>query len=134
MRPPDEVRHELVMQWRTKADADFRLAEHLHGEQAPFAEAIAFHCQQAAEKYLKALLTAHQRQFPKTHDIAQLLDLLAAVDAPLTAQLRPAEALTPYGVMMRYPGDAPELIAEETEAALAYARLVRQAVLSTLPA
>jgi HEPN domain-containing protein len=35
---------------------------------------------QAVEKYLKALLVQRQIEFPKTHDIAKLLDRVATVD------------------------------------------------------
>lgn len=44
-----------------------------------FPNAIAFHCQQAAEKYLKAFLTWHQVAFSKTHDLQELLDIVEAV-------------------------------------------------------
>ncbi|GJL54452.1 MAG: hypothetical protein NPIRA02_15840 [Nitrospirales bacterium] len=40
-------------------------------------EAIGFHAQQAVEKCLKALLSLHQIPFRKTHDIGELVDLLA---------------------------------------------------------
>jgi predicted nucleotidyltransferase len=35
-----------------------------------FREIVAFHCQQAVEKFLKALLVRRQIEFPKTHDIS----------------------------------------------------------------
>ncbi len=34
-----------------------------------------FHCQQAAEKRLKALLAIREGHFPRTHDIGQLIEL-----------------------------------------------------------
>ena len=82
-----------------------------------FREIIAFHCQQAVEKYLKALLVRHQIEFPKTHDIAKLLDRVAAANANMAESLRNADVLKPFGVEVRYPSDAPELLpGGETEA------------------
>lgn len=54
MKPPDAARRELVAQWADKAESDFSAAEHLIGGGARFREIAVFHCQQAAEKYLKA--------------------------------------------------------------------------------
>ena len=57
MKPPDVALRELVLQWLDKAAADFDAAEQLSAQGGRFREIIAFHCQQAVEKYLKALLT-----------------------------------------------------------------------------
>lgn len=55
---------------------------------------MAFHSQQSAEKSLKAFLTFRQTEFPKTHDIGELLALVAGTDAGLAASLHPAVLLT----------------------------------------
>lgn len=133
MRPPEVVRRELAGQWLTMAEKDFRLVQHLLAEDAPFAEAIVFHCQQAAEKYLKALLTWRETAFPKTHSIAQLLDLLAATDPQVADAVRSAVALTPYAVMMRYPGEAGEIPMPEAREAGETTDLVRRTVVACLP-
>jgi len=67
MRPRDEVRQELVHDWLAKADADLAVAERLLPDGGAHAWAVAFHCQQAAEKFLKAYLSWWQIEFPKTH-------------------------------------------------------------------
>lgn len=77
MKPPDAALRQLVRQWLDKATADFEAAEQLCGQGGRFREIVAFHCQQAAEKYLKALLVQWQVEFPKTRDIAKLLDRVA---------------------------------------------------------
>lgn len=99
----------LVAQWVEKAEVDYRAADRLHRDPEPVREAIAFHCQQVVEKYMKAFLVRHQVEFPKTHNLGQLLDLIARVAPDLAASLEFAEALTPYGVEIRYPGDFPEI-------------------------
>jgi HEPN domain-containing protein len=105
MKSPEEVRREFVREWLEKAGRDLAAGSHLLTGEGGFPESVAFHAQQAAEKYLKALLVWHQVEFPRTHDIARLLELIAPVDADLAAGLDEAASLTPYGVDYRYPGD-----------------------------
>lgn len=128
MKPPDEVARELVRQWFAKAEKDYRLAEHLLAEQAPYLEAIGFNCQQAGEKYLKAFLTLRQVAFPKTHNLGDLLDLVATVEQDLADSLRKITALNPYAVGYRYPAEFPEVTPEDARAAFDLASRVRVAV------
>lgn len=79
------------------------------------------------------MLVWHQVEFPKTHDIGRLLDLVQTRDAVLADLTRDAAALTPYGVDVRYPGDMPEPTLDEAGAAVDLAERVRKAVLSRLP-
>ena len=132
MMPPEQARARIVSEWLRKADADMGLAEHLLSEKAPFYNAIAFNCQQAAEKFIKAFLVWAQVDFPKTHDLTELLALAAPINDYLAAQLREATALTPYGVELRYPGDRPDASPAEAREAVRLARKVRDAVLPLL--
>jgi len=126
------VRMDLVRQWLTKAGGDLDAARILLSDDRSFLNIVGFHCQQAAEKYLKAFLTDRQVDFPKTHNLGELLDLLVKVDAPLADSLRSLTILTPYGVETRYPGDAPDPSRAEAEAALGLAEKARGAILSAL--
>jgi len=132
MKPPDAALRELVRQWLDKAAADFDAAEQLSTQGGRFREIVAFHCQQAVEKYLKALLVRRQIEFPKTHDIAKLLDCMATVDASIAEPLRDADALTPFGVETRYPSDAPEVLPGGEVETIGMARVVRNAVMISL--
>jgi HEPN domain-containing protein len=89
-------------------------------------------CQQAAKKYLKALLVRHQIEFPQTHDIAKLLDRVATIDAKMADSLRDADMLTPLGVEVRYPSDAPELLPGSETEAIRMAGRVKDAVMALL--
>jgi HEPN domain-containing protein len=82
---------------------------------------------------LKAYLTWRQVEFPKTHSIREILNLVKTVDEELAVKLQPAAALTPYGVEVRHPGDIPEPTHGEAEQARALARCVQEAILSVLP-
>ena len=132
MKPPEEVRREHVRQWLARADEDYGLAEQLVLGNSPYVNSICFHAQQAAEKYLKALLVNNQVEFPKTHDIVKILDLLASVDKDLAESLREVKILSDYGVDVRYPGDLPELTSEEARDAFILAQKVRDAVMLKL--
>jgi len=55
------------------------------------------------------LLTFNQIEFPKTHDLGALLDLVSPVDEPLAESLNDILLLNPYGVEVRYPGDMPKI-------------------------
>jgi HEPN domain-containing protein len=132
MRPSEDVKAELVGQWLSKAASDLGVAQHLLSAHTPYLDAIGFHAQQAAEKYLKAFLVQHQVEFPRTHDLGELLDLVAGVHAPLASSLRGAIALNPYGVDSRYPGYSGEIRTEDAREAVALATHVHDAILQAL--
>jgi HEPN domain-containing protein len=133
MRPADEVKRDLMRQWLSKAEEDLGAAEILISHKTSYLSAVGFHCQQAAEKFLKAWLTFNQIEFPKTHDLGALLDLVAPMDAPLADSLNEISLLNFYGVEIRYPGDMPDIEPEHAQEALELAKKVREAVLQSLP-
>jgi HEPN domain-containing protein len=65
---------------------------------------LCFHCQQTAEKYLKALLTEVGVAFPKTHDLDLLLNLVLPQQPKMASLRRILNILTQYAVEYRYPG------------------------------
>jgi HEPN domain-containing protein len=134
MRPLEELKRELVTRWIAKAEKDFSLAEHLVAEGCFYCEAIGFNSQQSVEKLLKAVLAMHQVDFPKTHNLGELLDRLAAVDTNLADSLRELTALNPYGVEYRYPGDFPELTSQDAETAFQLARKAHTILMPMLKA
>ncbi len=133
MKPPEEAKRELVRQWLQKAEDDWRLSHRLATDSESYAEATAFHAQQAVEKYLKAFLTWHQVEFPKTHDIKQLLKLVSECDSGLTQELSDAADLTAYAVEYRYPGEYPAVTVDDAAGAVAVADRVRDQIRKRLP-
>jgi HEPN domain-containing protein len=95
----------VVRQWIEKAEHDLRTAEHTLtlGEDCPF-DTVCFHAQQCAEKHLKALLTFHGVDFPKTHDLTELVALLPPSARPLIPSTELVD-INPYAIETRYPGD-----------------------------
>lgn len=61
-----------IQAWFTKAANDIRGAEVDLAANPPLVEDALFHCQQAAEKAMKAFLASHDTIFRKTHDLDEL--------------------------------------------------------------
>ena len=122
----------LVRDWLRRADLDCDAAARLASEGDRFRDIVAFHAQQAVEKYLKALLVCHQVEFRKTHDIEQLLFMVRGVEPSVAEELIETKWLTPFGVDIRYPGDFPGTLPGDEDRALSMAQSARQVVLSVL--
>jgi HEPN domain-containing protein len=124
----DEVTRGEVAAWLTKARRDLDSAYRLVADFPPYRDTATYHCQQAAEKALKALLTADETNFPKTHDLTVLLALAATKHADLAALADAAIVLTPYATLFRYPSAVVEPDDADVKEALSLARQVLEAV------
>jgi HEPN domain-containing protein len=72
----------------------------------PAIDQALYHCQQSAEKALKAFLIWHDKPFRKTHNLDELAKQRAEIDGSLEPGLRELAILTAYGWMYRYPGSS----------------------------
>jgi HEPN domain-containing protein len=92
--------------WVKKAEEDYLAALDLaRRRKRQLHNSVCFHCQQCAEKYLKARIEEAGLRIPRSHDLETLLDLLLQAE-PLWAALRPAlQNLTVFAVDFRYPGN-----------------------------
>ena len=133
MRSPDEVKAEFVRQWLAKARSDLEMARLVAAGHKTLLFGAGFHAQQAAEKYLKAVLVWRQVEFSKTHDMSELLALVEGVEHGLPPELSEVSTLTMYAVEQRYPGDRPDPTSAQVAAAISVAEGVRAAVLVRLP-
>ena len=86
-------------EWVAKAEGDYATAtrELAVGPDSNF-DAVAFHAQQCAEKYLKARLIEEGATFPKTHDLAAILDLLISFEPGWNTLRAELERLTDRAV------------------------------------
>lgn len=119
--------------WISKAEADFRAARLLlaAGKECP-AHVVCFHAQQCVEKYLKAALCLRGVDFPKIHDIGELVSRLpAGLALPLSAEEQ--EKLTEYAVDSRYPGLEREIDLKETTLAVKWMEGARIALRKSFP-
>ena len=93
-------------EWIKKAEADYHAAMELSRRRKDFfRDHVCFHCQQSAEKYLKARLEEADIFSPKTHDLKKLLALLLSVEPLWSAMLPSLDRLTTHAVETRYPGN-----------------------------
>jgi HEPN domain-containing protein len=69
-------------------------------------DGVCFHSQQAAEKYLKALLVERGLAFPRTHNLDDLHRLLHAHHPIIRSIRRGLIFLSDFAVDVRYPGES----------------------------
>ncbi len=107
-----------VAEWVSKAEGDFVTAgRELRARKSPNYDAVCFHAQQCAEKYLKAVLQDNDKRIPKIHFLLELLAMILKLDGSYEFLKADLEVLEDYSVRFRYPGD----VAEKDEAQSAYA-------------
>lgn len=66
-------------------------------------EIICYHCQQAAEKYLKGFLALQGEEIKRTHDLIQLNKSCKKYENDFSKIEEACLMLTDYGVNVRYP-------------------------------
>lgn len=130
--PEPEVARQ-VQAWIARAEQDLKTIEYVLPHRDAPLETVCFHAQQAAEKYLKALLTHYGLPFRKTHDLSELLQALP-VESEVPVAVGDLTALTDAGVSARYPDDLAEYDRELTETLVDQARAVKAAVEAELRA
>jgi HEPN domain-containing protein len=110
--------------WVERAEEDLAMARSALRRKRPLTSSACFHAQQCAEKYLKAILIAEGRSFPKTHDLVQLHTLGAQAGVLAPFELQDLSMLSDHAVRTRYPGEEPTV--DEAREALGTARAVRR--------
>ena len=102
--------------WMRLARADLALASVPLPPHALY-ELLCFHAQQAVEKSLKAILVKKGIDFPPTHNLQILIDLLPKAikkDKVLTT----VAGMTIYAVTSRYPSEIESVTQDEYQEAL----------------
>ncbi|MFA5843867.1 MAG: HEPN domain-containing protein [Coriobacteriia bacterium] len=121
-RDPEDPRS-----WLDYADADLHAARVLAGEDDGFPMQVCAFCQQAAEKYLKAVLVAGGCDVPRIHG---LVELRALTGRSISEQVTDGELeeLTKWIVVGRYPTVWEEPTSADAAVALRLAEVVGVAV------
>ena len=129
--PASEARAWIVKAWR-----DLETARRAATGEPPFYDVAAYHCQQTAEKAVKAFLVHHGRPYEKTHDIEVLVDFAGEIDPTFGQLADAADALTPDATRFRYPNAtfAVEPLPSEYDEALKQAQDIFDFVVNFLPA
>ena len=105
--PPSTPEQKRVAMSLLTADRDMEAAEILLQASPHLYETIGFHCQQATEKYLKAVLVASSLPAPFIHDLTKLLPPLLQANLIQFSQQDLVEAaiLNEFAVELRYETD-----------------------------
>ncbi len=111
------------LSWLNRASSNLRLAESGHAKGVMF-EDLCFNAQQATEKALKAVCLFKKLDFPKTHSLVRLMDILESRGVSIPESVKAADILTQYAVQTRYPGPVEAVSEEEYKEALASASKV----------
>jgi len=97
-------------EWVLKAEGDFATpGRELRARKSPNYDAVCFHSQQCAEKYLKAVLQENNLPIPKIHFLLELLAMILKFDTSYKFLKADLEVLENYSVRYRYPGISSEL-------------------------
>ena len=134
MRGMTDPSQALARLWFRKAENDLlNVQNNLQAERYP-SDTVCFHCQQAAEKYLKGFLAWHQVPSAKTHDLLELLEQVRQItDADTEILSAHLLLLDRYSVSIRYPQEyEEEPDQQEVQEAVDAAHVVRSWVCSQL--
>jgi HEPN domain-containing protein len=117
----------VTQEWVDKAEGDWATANRENrARKNPNYDAVCFHAQQCAEKYLKAFMQEKGINFRKTHDLEILLNDILSIEPNWTVLRNSLIVLTTYAVEYRYPGAATSKI--EAKEAILHCRAVRKTV------
>jgi HEPN domain-containing protein len=92
-----------VEKWIHFAQMDFDSAVALAEKFRPPLEIVCYHCQQAAEKILKAYIIAKTNTLTKTHVLVDLLNTCVQYSAEFDVFKNTSISLTAYIALTRYP-------------------------------
>jgi HEPN domain-containing protein len=119
-----ETEPNSAQEWLLRARSNLKLAESGARIKNVLFEDLCFNAQQAAEKALKAVCVYKGLDFPKTHSIVRLLDILETASLAIPKSVKEADILTQYAVETRYPGWVEPVTKKEYVEALALAAKV----------
>lgn len=99
---------QYILNWLEKAEHDLLASRLIIDSQPLILDIACFHCQQAAEKFLKAFLAYKNEAFKKTHNLELLQSLCVKFDSDFSDF--DFKELGAFAVQVRYPDfDSPEL-------------------------
>jgi len=118
-----------ILQWIEKGDHDLGTARIIREHLPEYYDTIAFHCQQAAEKYLKGWMVFHDMAVPRIHDLTVLLQYISTMTEIEEELFQKAYMLNAFSVDVRYPETVITLSESDIREALDIAWLFRKQVL-----
>jgi len=123
---------EMVKAWIEKGDHDLGTAQITYLHIPKYRDTIAFHCQQAGEKYLKSYLIFLEIPFKRTHDLIFILGLISQKNNVTKETYDKAAELKNFAVEIRYPDTIIDLSEQDIQKAILLAKEFREYVLSRM--
>ena len=126
---PDSTRYK---EWFEMARKDLRGAAILFEHDADYA-LVCFHCQQAAEKYLKGYLIYKTGILHEGHNLVKLCRRAAGFDPKFNRHLKDSAYLNTFYIEARYPAEDPmDITYENTRECLDIAERIMKDVTGDL--
>jgi HEPN domain-containing protein len=115
----------LALEWVNKAEGDYSVAiREFRVRKNPNYDAVCYHSQQMAEKYLKAILQENDKPIPRTHSLMDLLSNCLSFSPTFEIMHADLSQMEGYAVQFRYPGLSAEKI--DAQRSIKCARIVRE--------
>ncbi len=113
-----------IEEWLKKARRNLARANPGKRYEAVLYEDPCFDCQQVVEKSLKGLLAHAGVDFPWTHSISNLLELIEKTNMDIPEYVRDSVILTVYATSTRYPSNQEPVDEDEYKEAVQIAERV----------
>lgn len=115
-----------IEEWLSFAKEDLDTANSLLGSEYLYNRSICYHCQQAAEKDLKAYIIFLDLPLNKTHNLSKLIDQIKELDIDILKLQSDVDVLTDYIVTARYPDDSEPITDEESKIAFTVTKKINE--------
>ena len=123
---------DIIKIWFEKGDHDLGTAIITFKHIPTYSDTIAFHCQQAVEKYLKSYCIFLDIKIPKTHDLIYLIEIINQKEKIQEDWFNKLLILEDFAVEIRYPDQSINLSVEEITEAIDIAKMVRAEIAQKL--
>ena len=123
-------RQEELRQWIFLAKQNLDVAKNSAKNMYPMpVETICNQCQQSVEKDLKGYLFLNREEFPKTHDLSELLAMCIDINPNFAKFVKQCTFLTKFAVMPKYPNEL-QLTDDDAKAAIRFAEEIKEFVVN----
>ena len=107
-----------AQEWLAHAAADLHYARLGQKDADALENLIVFHAQQAIEKALKAVMVERGVEFPKTHDLEQLVEIIEEAGVAWPPDMNKVLEFTPFATQGRNPGFGDPISEADVEEAI----------------
>lgn len=122
----DKQKLDFTKEWIHEGNNDLGLAEFVIENNGKYYDLVCFHCQQSAEKYLKAYIIYLNLYYRKVHNLTYLLDVIKRKREIPEKLIVQAEMLEEYTIDSRYPDHWHDPTLKETKECIEAAKMFKE--------